>query len=185
MARDADTTRQKLIRAARQHFAEHGYECTTVRAVAAEAGVNPALINRYFGGKEQLFAEAVSIDLAFPDLQGVSREVMGEELVRHFFRRWEGDLAGDLLRVLIRSAATNAEAAKRIRTIFAEQIIPLVESLAGPEHARERAGLIATQMLGLAYSRYVLELSDSVLPQSLAIRAVGATVQRYLFGDLP
>lgn len=185
MTRDADTTREKLVLAARQHFAEHGYDRTTVRAIAAGAGVNPALINRYFGGKEQLFAEAVSIDLAFPDLRSVSRESMGEELVRHFFRRWEGDLADDLLRVLIRSAATNARAAERIRAIFAEQVIFLVERLAGPERARERAGLIATQMLGLAYSRYVLELSDDVLPKSLAIRAVGATVQRYLFEELP
>lgn len=185
MTRDADITREKLLLAARQHFAEHGYERTTVRAIAAEAGVNPALINRYFGGKEQLFARAVSIDLAFPDLQTVPRETMGEELVRHFFRRWEGDLSDDLLRALIRSGATNAEAAERIRTIFAEQVTPLVERLAGSERARARAGLIATQMLGLAYSRYVLELSEDVLPKSLAIPAVGATLQRYLFGELP
>src|SRR5690606_33589660 len=61
MSRDAGATRKNLILAARRHFASVGYERATVRAIAADADVNPALINRYFGGKEQLFAEAVSI----------------------------------------------------------------------------------------------------------------------------
>src|SRR5690606_28687578 len=115
MSRDADATRRNLILAARRHFASAGYERATVRAIAADADVNPALINRYFGGKEQRFAEAVSIDLAFPDLREIPRDRIGEELVRHFFRRWEGDSNDDLLRALVRTAATNPEAAERLR----------------------------------------------------------------------
>jgi AcrR family transcriptional regulator len=184
MVRDAEATRNKLVSAARQYFAEHGYERTTVRAIAAEAGVNPALINRYFGGKEQLFAESVSIDLSFPDLSQVPRDRLGEALVRHFFKRWEGSAEDDLLRVLIRTAATNAEAAARIRAILAEQITRMVTRLAGPDQAPQRAALIATQMLGLAYCRYVLGLSDTELPQETAVATVGATLQRYLLGEL-
>ena len=184
MARNADETRRKLVAAARQYFAEHGYERTTVRAIAAEAGVNPALINRYFGGKEQLFAESVSIDLGFPDLSGVPRDQLGETLVRFFFARWEGRAEDDLLRVLIRTAATNAEAAERIRTVLAEQIVGLVTQLAATGDSRQRAALVATQMLGLAYTRYVLGLTDADLPRETAVAAIGTTLQRYLLGDL-
>ena len=184
MPRDADATRRKLILAARRHFASVGYERATVRAIAADAEVNPALINRYFGGKEQLFAEAVSIDLGFPDLTDVPRQAIGKTLVRHFFRRWEGNEADDLLRVLIRTAATNPEAAERIRGIFSGQIIALVERLAGPELAGRRAALIATQILGLAYARYVLALPREMLSPEIAIAAIGGTLQRYLFDPL-
>ena len=184
MARDADATRKNLVLAARRHFASVGYERATVRAIAADADVNPALINRYFGGKEQLFAEAVSIDLAFPDLADVPREAIGEALVRHFFRRWEGDSHDDLLRVLVRTAATNPEATERIRMIFSGQIVTLVKRLAGPEHAERRAALVATQMLGLAYCRYVLGLPEAVLASDLAVPAIGETLQRYLFAPL-
>ncbi len=185
MARDAQATRERLVASARKAFSERGFERTTVREIAAEAGVNPALINRYFGGKEQLFAEAVSIDLAFPDLSDIARDRIGHALVEHFFRRWEGDAQDDLLRVLIRTAATNEEAASRIRGVLAEQVGMMVARVAGPARVRERASLIATQILGLAYARYVIGLSDGDVAPEVAIAMIGGTVQRYLFDELP
>lgn len=171
--------------AARRAFSERGFERTTVREIAADAGVNPALINRYFGGKEQLFAEAVSIDLGFPPLGDVERAEIGRTLVGHFFKRWEGSRDDDLLRVLIRTAATNEEAATRVRAIFAGQIMTMVARVAGPQRAGERAALIATQILGLAYVRYVLGLGEEGIPRATIQEMVGATVQRYLFDPLP
>ena len=61
----------------------------------------------------------------------------------------------------------------------------MVTRVAGPERATERAGLIATQILGLAYARYVLGLSDEDVPQKTIVTMVGDTVQQYLFGRLP
>jgi AcrR family transcriptional regulator len=185
MARDAQATRERLITAARRAFSERGFERTTVREIATEAGVNPALINRYFGGKEQLFAEAVSIDLAFPALSAVDRSQLGNTLVAHFFKRWEGRREDDLLRVLIRTAATNPAAASRMRLILADQVIAMVVRAAGPARARERACLIATQILGLAYARYVLGISDEDVPQATVLHMVGGTIQRYLVEELP
>lgn len=185
MSRDAQATRERLVHAARQAFAERGFERTTVRKIAADAGVNPALINRYFGGKEQLFAEAVSIDIDFPDLSGVGRADLGRRLVEHFFQRWEGDPQDDHLRGLVRAAVTNDEAAARIRTILTDQVAAMVRRVAGPTRAHERACLIATQILGLAYVRYVLRLTDNDLPQATAIVMVGGTIQRYLFEAFP
>ena len=185
MARDAQATRERLVAAARNAFSERGYERTTVREIAREAGVNPALINRYFGGKEQLFAESVAIGLNFPELSRIDRDNLGKALVEHFFQRWEGEPQDDLLRVLIRAAATNDEAATRIRSILSEQVAAMVRQVAGPARARERSCLIATQILGLAYTRYVLGLTDKDIPQQTAISMVGGTIQRYLFEDLP
>ena len=182
MARDAQATRERLVRAARKVFSERGFERTTVREIAADAGVNPALISRYFGGKEQLFADAVSMDLEFPDLSQVGQEDVGKALVEHFFKRWEGD---DLLQMLVRTAATNAKAASRIRTVLTEQVALMVTRVTGPERARERACLIATQMLGLAYARYVIGLSDEDVSQNAIVFMVGGTVRRYLFDELP
>lgn len=166
-------------------FSRQGFERTTVREIAGEAGVNPALINRYFGGKEQLFAEAVSVDLDFPVLSGVERHRLGSTLVEHFFMRWEGNDEDDLLRVLIRTAATNDEAAARIRAVLTDQVTAMVASIAGPDRARERACLIATQILGLAYARYVLGLSNKDVAPETARVMIGDTIQRYLLADLP
>lgn len=185
MTRSAQATRSRLVSAARKAFSECGFERTTVRQIANEAGVNPALINRYFGGKEQLFAEAVSIDLAFPDLSRVDRHLLGNTLVAHFFQRWEGRPDDDLLRVLIRAAVTNDEAAARMRAILADQVETMVEGVAGPSRARERACLIATQILGLAYARYVLGMSDEDIGADTIVTIVGGTIQRYLFAELP
>lgn len=183
--RDAQATRERLVAAARKAFSQQGFERTTVRGIAGEAGVNPALINRYFGGKEQLFAEAVSISLDFPDLSVVPHDHVGRTLVRHFFARWESSEEDDLLRVLIRTATTHDDAAARIRAILTDQVTAMVKVVAGPERARERACLIATQILGLAYARHVLRLTDADLAPEAAHDMIGETIQRYLFEHLP
>jgi AcrR family transcriptional regulator len=180
MTRDAEATQARLLMAARRHFASNGYDRTTVRDIAAEAGVNVALINRYFGSKDELFARAVAIDLELPDLGGADKTAIGARLVDHFFRRWEGRETDDLLRVLIRTAATNTSAADKILQVLHHQILPLVTRLSGEDGAKRRSTLIATQILGLAYCRYVLNLGDDYLDQAAARAAIGETLQRYL-----
>ncbi|CAD7054702.1 TetR/AcrR family transcriptional regulator [Pseudorhizobium halotolerans] len=182
--RNAEATRERLVQAARRIFSERGYERTTVREIAAQAEVNPALINRYFGGKEQLFAEAVSVDLALPDLSGLESGRIGLALAAHFFRRWEGAEHDDLLRTLIRTAATNPEAAVRIREILGRQVAPMISRVAGSERLAERAYLVATQILGLAYARYVINLSDDDIARDTLVAAIGETLQRYLTAPL-
>lgn len=182
--RDVDQTRAKLVAAARRAFAENGYDATTVRRIALDAGVNPALINRYFGGKEGLFATSVPVDLELPSLGDTPRGEVGPRLVAHFFQRWEGRPEDDLLQTLIRTAPGNSEAAARMRGVLADQVGAMVASVQA-DRPRERAALIATQILGLAYVRYVLGVADPVLPADLVIPAVGWTIERYLFDELP
>ena len=183
MTSKGDATRAGILKAARARFATDGYQKATIRAIAADAGIDPSMVMRYYGNKERLFAAAVDIDLRLPDIAELPPDEAGPALVGHFLRRWEGDPSDDALLTLLRSAATDEGSAERAREIFREQILPIAVRLAGgdPAVAAERAGLVATQMLGLALCRIVLRLPPLVAmdPPTVAAR-IGPTLQRYL-----
>src|SRR5215472_8316173 len=109
-ARRGDATRASILTAARERFAADGYERATIRAIAGDAGIDPALVMRYYGNKEGLFAAAAEIDLHLPEIGSLPRKAVGAALVEHFLSRWEHD---DILKALLRTAATNASAAER------------------------------------------------------------------------
>ena len=154
--RRADRTRATILRAARARFARHGYDRTTIRAVAADAAIDASMVMRYFGSKEKLFDAALTIDLRLPDLTAVARDELAHVLLRHFLDRWEGDPADDALLVLLRSAVTHERAAERLREIFAGQVAPALGEATCPR----RAGLVSAQLLGLALTRYLLRAPD-------------------------
>ncbi|WP_319446587.1 MULTISPECIES: TetR/AcrR family transcriptional regulator [unclassified Mycobacterium] len=176
MGKKADQTKAVILAAARERFAESGYEAATIRAIAADANIDPSMVMRYFGNKDQLFAAAAEFDLRFPDLSDVPPSGLGHALVAHFLARWEED---DALVVLLRSATTNAEAAQRMKDIFAAQLMPAISKFV-PDDAPRRAGLIATQVLGMALCRFVLRLPPVVAmsPDEL-VDWLGPTLQRY------
>lgn len=179
----SDRTRESIETAAKALFATHGFERTTVRQIAREAGIDPSMIIRYFGSKEALFARVAAPDLNFPDLAQVDPSAIGETLVRHFIDQWELD-AGGGLPILLRSAASNQDAAAKLRDIFAAQVIPAIARTGSPATASQRAGLIASQILGLALTRYILKLPPVVaMPLDVITCEVGATVQRYIDGS--
>lgn len=177
----SERTREAILRAARLHFAAQGYDGATIRAIAAEAGIDPAMVMRYYGSKAGLFASASAIDLHLPDLRGVDRARLGEVIVRHFLTRWEGDLADDALIFMFRTAVTNAAAAARLQTIFTEQAArPIAIALNDPDPTR-RAALVGTQLLGVALCRYILHLEPiASLGTEMLIADLAPTVQRYL-----
>jgi AcrR family transcriptional regulator len=177
MRRSSAETKAVILAAARERFAESGFERATIRAIAADANIDPSMVMRYFGNKDQLFAAAADFDLDFPDLSAVEADQLGAALVAHFMNRWERD---DALIVLLRSSTTNAEAAQRMQQIFAAQLMPEIAKVNAAEPARS-AGLIATQMLGLALCRYVLKLPPVVaMSRDEVVSWLGPTCQRYL-----
>jgi AcrR family transcriptional regulator len=176
MGRKADQTKSVILAAARERFAESGYEGTTIRGVAATANIDPSMVMRYFGSKDLLFAAAAEFDLRFPDLSDVDPAELGHALVSHFLKRWQDDEA---LVVLLRSSTTNAEAAQRMTDIFAAQLLPAIGKFV-PDDAPRRAGLIATQVLGMALCRFVLRLPPVVAMSSdELVEWLGPTLQRY------
>ncbi|MFC8619427.1 TetR family transcriptional regulator [Micromonospora purpureochromogenes] len=183
-ARRSDATRAAILRAARERFAADGYERATIRAIAADAGIDPSMVMRYYGNKEGLFAAAAEFDLRLPDLADVPTGQLGEVLVRHFLDRWEGD---ETLAALLRAASTNPGAAERIRGLFADQLGAVVARFGtDPATTARRAGLVASQILGLAFTRYIVGLPPMVdaTPAEL-VAWVGPTLQRYLTGTAP
>jgi AcrR family transcriptional regulator len=181
LARRSDATKAAILAAAREHFAKSGYQGATIRAIAAAADIDPSMVIRYFGNKEGLFAAAAEFDLRLPELSGLPREGVGAALVQHFLERWEED---ETLMALLRSAVNNDAAAERLQDIFATQIAPRVARLCGEPRATAamRAGLIATQMLGLALCRYILKLPPVArLDRKEVVRRMGATVQTFLY----
>jgi AcrR family transcriptional regulator len=85
----SDRTRRAILVAAREQFAEHPYDRASIRAIAAQAQIDPAMVLRYFTNKETLFATVVDIDLQLPDLPAVEPGRQGEVLLRHFLSMWE------------------------------------------------------------------------------------------------
>lgn len=182
--RRSDATRAAILKAARERFAADGYERATIRAIAADARIDPAMVMRYFGNKEKLFAAAAEFDLRMPDVSELPGDQVGAALISHFLDRWEGD---DTLMALLRAAVSHAAAAERMRALFAEQLLPVTAALSPrPDEAPVRAGLVATQTLGLALTRYVLRLPPVVAMDHQTIVAwLGPTLQRYLTAASP
>jgi AcrR family transcriptional regulator len=180
-----ERTKATILEAARELFGAVGYERTTIRDVADRAEIDPSMVIRYFVSKERLFAEAADFDLRLPDLSSVDRDNAGAVLVRHFISIWEGERAVPGMVVLLRSASSSEEAAQRMRSVFGKQVMPAIAHLAGGADAKQRAGLIAAQLLGLAFARYIMELPplSTAKPDAL-ISWVAPSVQRYLTGDL-
>lgn len=183
-ARRGQATRASILAAARERFAADGYERATIRAIAADAGIDPALVMRYYGNKEGLLAAAAEIELDVPDLTALPRKEVGTALVAHFLSRWEDD---DVLKALLRTTATNAGAAERLRAVFAAQVAPAIARVCeDTKSAPTRAGLVATQILGLAYCRYILQLQPvASLKRADLIEWVAPTIQRYILGPKP
>ncbi|OQO89823.1 TetR family transcriptional regulator [Saccharomonospora piscinae] len=175
--------REAILRAARTRFGTDGYDRATVRAIAADAGVDPSMVVRYFGSKRQLFALTADFDLRLPDLREAPRDHAGHVLAEHLLARWEGD---DGLMILLRTAVTDDDVAERMRAIFTEQLTPMIAGLAGEGgDVSARAGVVATQALGVALCRYVLRLPPVVdLSPAELVAWIGPTLQRYLVGAI-
>jgi AcrR family transcriptional regulator len=176
----SEPTRRAILDAARAMFAARGYEGTTIRAVAAQAGVDASMVMRYFQSKAGLFTAAVTMELQVPDLASVPADVRGELLVRYFISRWEDPVRDDELIALIRTAVTSETVAAQLQAVLSQLITKPIADL-GDEHAAERGTFIVAQLLGLALCRYILRLEPlaSLLPDDV-VAAVAPSVQRYL-----
>jgi AcrR family transcriptional regulator len=181
-ARNAQVTRADILAAARLRFGSDGYERTTLRAVAADVGVDPALVIRYFGSKQDLFAAAAEFTLDFPDLSKVDPDGVADALLSTFFAVWEEDTT---FVALLRAAMTSPTAAETMRQVFATQVAPTLATVA-PDHPAQRAGLVGAFVIGLATTRYVLaNPAVADLSHHELIRWAGPVIRQLLVGPAP
>lgn len=188
--RTGQQNKERILEAAREHF-KRGYEQATVRGIAADAGVDVAMVYYFFGNKEGLFNASV---LNIPEhplhqlslLLDEGADRIGARLVRRFVESWdEGDTFEPLLTVW-RSAADQPLARKLLHDTLAGPVADRVASEFGVDSAVLRVELVASHLMGLAFARYQLRIEPiaSVGVDEL-VAWIGPTVERYLTGPTP
>lgn len=176
----SQAAKDRIVAAARSVFAEVGYERATVRQIAERANVVPAMLVRYFGGKAGVFAAAIQFDLVLPSLEGMDFKAASETLVTHVTGDWDTNGTGGDLVALLRASLDHPEAKERLVSIFYEQLNAAVNVVGGVEGGRT-AALIASQLLGLIFCRYVLGIPAlHAIPHDKIISSVGHALESYL-----
>jgi AcrR family transcriptional regulator len=188
--RGSPDTREAILEVARRLFSDKGFDATTVRAIASDAGVDPAMIHHYFGTKEELFRQSLSIPFdpttEIPKIVAEGSEHAGANLIRMFVRVWDSPLGGAAA-AMIRSAMSNEWTTRLLREFVTTQILRKVaaELKLDPAEAPLRVSLVASQLAGLAMMRYIIKLEPlASLEVEDLVKAVGPNVQRYITGSL-
>jgi AcrR family transcriptional regulator len=183
--------REDILRAARRAFGERGFAGATIRAIAADAGVDPALVLHYHRTKADLFAAAVRLPLSpsesFAALEPVGRDDLGEAVLRLVLATWEDPDALDAWLGLIRSATTDDAAATMLRDLVTNVVVERMGDLLRLDDAAVayRVSLVGSQIVGLGVARHVLRLEPlASASTSDLVSAVAPTLQRYLTGAL-
>jgi AcrR family transcriptional regulator len=184
--------RDAILAAARQQFGERGYDKTTIRGIARVAGVDPALVHHYFGSKDALFVAALSLPVnpaeVVPEILSGGQDQLGERLMRRFLDIWtrDTDHAASALAGLLRSAASHEEAGRLMREFFTREVLERVAEALDMPHPRLRAALAASQLIGLAWTRYLIQVEPmTTVDQETLIACCGPVLQRYLTEPLP
>ncbi len=185
--RGSSDTRESILDAARRAFAAQGYEGATIRAVAADAGVDPALVHHYFGTKEGVFAAAVGFPLipsqVVPELLVGDPATLGERVVRTMLRTWSDPESGMRAAALLRSATSHPQAAALLREFVSHELFGRVApTLPGPDPLL-RITAAASQIIGLAFLRYVVRVEPlASASEDEVVALVAPAVQRHLYG---
>ncbi|HEU5485354.1 MAG TPA: TetR family transcriptional regulator [Microlunatus sp.] len=178
--------REQILAAATEEFGEHGYDATTTRAIAARAGVDPALLHHHFGTKADLFAASIGApirpDRAVPEILTGPRDHTGERIVAYILGVWESPVVRPRALVMLRASLSSTQAGPLLAEFLRRELLDKVAATLDVPDAGLRADLVASQVGGLILARYVLRLPDLVdAPVEELVVRVGAAVQRYLF----
>lgn len=184
--RTGQLNRQRIIDAARERFMRDGYERATVRAIAADACVDVAMVYYFFGSKEGLFTASTLTGPEHPlhqlaTLLDEGTERIGERLTRRFLEHWEEGAVFEPFLALWRSAAIHPEARKVLHDSLAGPIARRIAAEFGVADAELRVELVASHLAGLAFARYQLKIEPlaSTTAEDL-VEWLGPTLQRYL-----
>lgn len=182
-------SRRRILDAARATFAARGYDRATIRQIAAQAHVDPAMVYYFFDNKSRLFS--ASLEMPVNPAERVASalaeglEGLGERIVRHFLGVWDAAPTIEPLLVLLRSAPTDERSAAMFTEYVEREIIARIAS-AVPEPARLRAELVGSHLIGMALARYVVRIEPlASTPPDVIARWMGPTLQRYLTDPAP
>jgi AcrR family transcriptional regulator len=179
----------RILAVAREQFSANGYSATSVRAIARAADVDAALVHHYYGSKEDLLRASLQAPAAMlgriVSAWSAPADEIGAALVRVTMANWSDPEASALLSTVLLTAAHHPETRERLRDLIARQLMGPANIGEGEEDGRERASLIASQLLGMGLTRYVWQIEPlASMPDDEVVAAIGPTIQRYVNGDL-
>jgi AcrR family transcriptional regulator len=183
-------TRREILDTARGEFSQRGYDAVSLRAIARQAGVDPALVHHFFAGKSELFAAAMELPVdpkPFLDTLLVGeRDTLGARLVLALVELWDRPDGFQGFLGLIRGAVTHDDAARLLREFVTREILGPIAIAAAPDAPQTRAALAGSQIVGLAMARKIARIEPIATadPRWLAA-TIGPTIQRYLSAPLP
>ena len=186
----ATDTREAILEAARDAFAAKGFRSTTIRGVASEAGVDPALVHHYFGTKDDLFLASLQVPVdprqVLPTVLADGLDGAAERLLGTVLALWDDPTTRRPLISLIRSGLGAETGASLLQDGLLRLVLGPIREAIGTEDGALRAQLFGTQMIGLILARYVLELEPlASLPREQVVAWAAPNLQRYLTGPLP
>jgi AcrR family transcriptional regulator len=188
--RPASDTRDRILAVARDLFARNGFENTSIRSIAAGAGVDAALVHHYFGTKTQLFAAAIHIPIDPMTVIGPLREVPVEEighvLPSLLLPLWDSEMGKGFIATLRSLLAGSDVSMVRsfLQDVITVEVGGRVDDPPGTGHIRVQ--FVASQLVGVVMARYILELEPfRSLPVDQVVETIAPNLQRYLTGELP
>jgi AcrR family transcriptional regulator len=180
-------TREVILETARRQFSDSGYGRTTLRGVAAEAGVDPRLVLHYFGSKRELFMASVRLPVEpgqfIPEVFGGAPEGLPERVAHALVRTLEEPETRQAALAIIRAAASEPEAAQVIRAVLAERVLLPLTAEIEADQPELRATMVASQFVGMAMARYVVGVEPlaSATPEQV-VRALTPVIEHFLYG---
>jgi len=183
------TTRATILQAARRRFSEHGFAQSSVRAIAADAQVDPALVMHYFGTKADLFAATLDLPIVPSEqltaLDDVDAEHLGEAILRMLAGVWAQPDRLEAWLGMVRSGIADPAFAELMREFIVKTLTEKIGPILDAPDLELRIGLVASQVVGLSIARYIVgfPLLASMTTDEM-VAAVAPTLQRYLTGDL-
>ncbi len=180
-------TRARILKSARKLFARRGFDGASLRAVAGNAGVDPALVVHFFGSKAELFAATLTLPFELSELELLlrgERATMGRRIAEFYLQRIFHERADTVLS-LLRSSVTNPDAAATLRRTIESTAVALFEQVFRGADAKLRAELVASHMIGVFLARYILRIEPlASLDEERLIEIVAPALQRYLTAPL-
>ena len=179
----------RILTEARTSFAEHGFAGTTIRSIAQAADVDPALVRHYYGSKESLLDAATTPPQSFTDeivnAWRTPPAELGRQLVRRMLANWQNPEHGPILRAVMQIAGNEPATREKLRHIIEQSMMgPSAQALTEDER-RLRSSLIASQLMGLAFMRFVWRIEPlATMDDENVVTLIAPTIQRYLDGDL-
>lgn len=181
-----EQTRRRILDTASTLFAQKSFDAVSMRVIAKEAGVDPALISHYFGSKEGLFEamleQSVGVDAIAAEMFSGDVTGLGATMVRVAEQLWASEAGKGVIAIMRRAFADDSQLVRQFAT--KALLGRLVERLPNDEDGMLRASLVATQMSGLLFARHVLRIEPlASLTADQVVALIGPAVQHYLTGE--